>query len=161
MLALAERPAPIDIFCNETAISFKQVCESAGLGALDVIDYRPGTPRGLEGPHVALVGDAIKLQFALMAEADIHAILAQRLLQWEEGDDPLDRDDVIDAVSEVANMLAGSVKARVRKTDPTMRISLPIYIEGDVVDAGHGVDATMDFDIGGLKASLMIIIGGK
>ena len=92
-------------------------------------------PVGLEvaasmfGAHVPLVGDRQSYDLALVSSADGCQALARAILCAGSG--PALRDaEVADAVGEIVNMLAGTVKRRLSGLGAELALGLPIFLRG-------------------------------
>jgi hypothetical protein len=92
-------------------------------------------PVGLEaatamiGAHIPLVGAGQAFDLALVASADGCQALSRAILSMGPG--PALRDaDVADAVGEIVNMLAGSMKRGMSGLGADLALGLPIFIHG-------------------------------
>jgi hypothetical protein len=85
----------------------------------------------LFGAFVAVTSDVTCIQIGLLATVRGHGTLARTLLDL--GDDEVLGDaDKIDAVRELANVIAGGVKRGMICQDPGLRIGLPVFVHAAV-----------------------------
>lgn len=91
----------------------------------------PMEVRGLVGPHISLLGGPSALDIALVGTMDDCRRMAAAMLQ---SDDPsgLSEPDVADAVGEILNMFAGSMKRRMASTGVDLELGLPVFVVGHV-----------------------------
>jgi hypothetical protein len=81
------------------------------------------------GAHIPLVGTGQAFDLALVATADGCQALSRAILCMGPG--PALRDaEVADAVGEIVNMLAGSMKRGLSGTGADLTLGLPIFIHG-------------------------------
>jgi hypothetical protein len=81
------------------------------------------------GAHIPLVGSGQAFDLALVASSDGCQALARAILSMGPG--PALRDaEVADAVGEIVNMLAGSMKRCLSGVGPDLTLGLPIFIHG-------------------------------
>jgi len=92
-------------------------------------------PVGLEcaasmiGAHIPVIGAGQAFDLALVASADGCQALSRAILCM--GDGPALRDaEVADAVGEIVNMLAGSVKRRMAGQGADLVLGLPLFLHG-------------------------------
>jgi hypothetical protein len=107
---------------------------SLGFNDVEVVGTGAGLPQGLQSAYVALVGDDHNIQLGLVADPEACDQLARSLLLFEP-DDELCPDDMVDAVGEIANILGGGVKRRMIATDPTIKLGLPVFINGTIAQS--------------------------
>ena len=88
-------------------------------------------PDDLYGVYIPLLTERMALQLGILAARDVCTKLARSLMGLAEGD-PLDSDeDVLDAVGEVTNMVAGGVKVRLAERC-NINVGLPLALKGRV-----------------------------
>ena len=86
-------------------------------------------PKDLCGVYIPLLADGFSVQLGLLGRRDVCTQLAKSLLGMGP-DEPLDGDaDVFDAVGEVTNMVAGSVKVRAA-AHTNVTLGLPLALTG-------------------------------
>jgi len=100
----------------------------------------PGSdpPVDMYGVYLPLLCDGLRLQLGLLAERPVWAALARAFMGMEP-DEPLDSDeDVLDAIGEVANMVAGGIKVRVTDRG-RVSVGLPLALRGRVFPSAGSV----------------------
>ncbi len=91
-------------------------------------------PSDLCGVYIPLMNDSLAVNLGLLARRDVCGHLAKSLLGMTP-DEALDSDeDVFDAVGEIANLVAGDVKERVR-TAGNVTLGVPLALQGRVFPA--------------------------
>lgn len=80
-----------------------------------------------------------------------------RALLGSSPTDPFSRADMIDAVSEIVNMLAGSVKARVSRYASHAALGLPTFVHGPVEAPSQQVVDAVTIRIGTTIAQVVIV----
>ena len=114
-------------------------------------------PDDMSGSWVALVGNGTSVQVGLALSQDGCHALSRAFLRMSPDEGPLAEDDVIDALGEMANVIAGGVKRRMANLDPTTRLGLPIVVRGRV-EVGDRMSAAMaELQVGKTTAHLIIL----
>lgn len=131
----------------ETALG----CEFSIDSATDRIDGAD-----LTGCFIALAGEETSVQIGVASDGDGCQALAQSLLGEESA---LPEADVTDALGEIANILAGGVKKRMAGADPTMRLSLPLVLQGTLHVTEHQKLALIPVHFGEIPARLLVVRG--
>lgn len=104
---------------------------------------------------VALVGDEASLQVGFASDAEGCQSLARALLG---ADEPLPESDVVDAMGEIANIIGGGVKKRMRQ-DGGIHLGLPMVLHGRLkLTESHQV-AHLAIKVGVTDARLFVIRG--
>ena len=104
---------------------------SLGIDGLELLGWHEVPPTGMAGAYIALLGEDQTLQLAMLATPDGCADLSRLLLGLEPADEVSDT-DVADAVGELVNIVAGGVKQRMQDSAGTLRLGLPVFINGFV-----------------------------
>ena len=103
--------------------------------ALSIPSVAIKDPVGLEavttmiGAHIPLVGSGQAFDLGLISSAEGCQALSRAILQIGPGPD-LPARDVADAVGEIVNMLAGSMKRKLSGFGAHLTLGLPIFIHG-------------------------------
>jgi hypothetical protein len=93
-------------------------------------------PDDLYGVYVPLLTETMALQLGILAGRDVCAKLARSLV-GAEATEPLETDeDVLDAVGEVTNLVAGGVKVRLA-SECNINVGVPLALKGRVIPS-HG-----------------------
>ena len=126
------------------------------LGGATVEPCGAAVPRGLVGAYVGLVGDTAALQLGVVADHATCAALARALLCME-AEEQLSDEDMADAMNEVANIVGGGVKRRMVDIDPSLKLGLPVFING-FVQPTHALEtAAATVALGPYDAHLLIL----
>ena len=113
------------------------------------------------GAHVALVAEGIALQVGLITDQAGLVQLTSAMLGLTPGVDSLTPAEQKDALGELANMLAGGIKARMNKVHPDMRLGLPMVIRGPVRPAGAALCMNALRGLGSVPVRLVLIYDEK
>ena len=89
-------------------------------------------PEGLMGSYIALIGEETAIEIGLVSDNEGCCSLARALLGMDADDEDLPEEDIADALGELVNMLAGGIKKRIGEKDASMRIGLPMMVQGKV-----------------------------
>lgn len=88
-------------------------------------------PDQLMGALIPIVSELAPVQIGLFAD-EVGCDHMARALLYAAPTDPLKRAEMIDAMCELANMLAGSVKARVARYATHAALGLPTFVHGPI-----------------------------
>jgi len=95
----------------------------------------PGVVAGLVGAHIPMLGGPSALEIALVGTPEHCRALAAAILQTEPS--TLSEAETADAVGEIVNMLAGSVKRRMSSEGVDLELGLPLFIVGHVASTSQ------------------------
>lgn len=95
----------------------------------------PGEADGLVGAHIPMLGGPDTLELALVGTPENCRAIAAAILQSTPSS--LSEAETADAVGEIVNMLAGSVKRRMATTGVDLELGLPLFIVGHVASTSH------------------------
>jgi len=129
---------------------------SLGWEGAKVIDNAGSLPVGMSGSHIALIGDIESAQVGIVASEEGCGVLARTILGMEPGDD-LDEADMADAIAEVINIVAGGVKSRMIAIDPSIKLGLPVYIQGRVMATPQQERIVSVIELGPIEARLVVL----
>jgi hypothetical protein len=118
---------------------------------------RENPPPGTAGAYLSLVGPSGGVQIGLASSPDGCQMLSRAMLSLEPGAGPLGAEEVADAVSEIVNILAGAVKARVRDRLPTLQLGLPTFFHGPAQPTEKLGVAVAEVQIGEVIAALLLL----
>ena len=142
------------------ANSFKSVSATMGFDTCEVADGGKTVEDGLGGAFAPLVGQNATMQLGIMATPVGQEAVARVVLQMEP-DEEIDHDCISDAMGELANCVVGQMKVAMRKVDPTLKIGLPVFIEGKVEDIGGAEQAVLKVQLNGVAVSLVVVAKGS
>ena len=148
----------IEDWVDVTGRSAKAVAGEMGFRACQILGAERVLPKGLAGAFIPLVGQSASLQLGVLSTKVGQEGLARVVLQMEPGD-VIDTEDVTDAVGELSNCLVGRIKREMRKVDPSLKIGLPVFIEGSVQDTGSSDFRTLGAIMNDIRVSILIIVG--
>jgi hypothetical protein len=83
----------------------------------------------LIGAHIPLIGGGEALEMALVSSAEGCEVLTRAILGVTAGPAPRDV-EIVDAIGEIVNMLAGGMKRRLAKHGAHLALGLPIFVRG-------------------------------
>lgn len=131
----------------ETAAAAARAIASDALGA-SAVDWSGASHEALPddvcGIYIPLLMDRLALQLGVLADRAVCGELASALL----GGDAVEADeDVFDAVGEIANLVAGELKARL-PDQTNVRVGLPLAMKGVAIPLGgsHSLHGVMTLD---------------
>ncbi len=135
-------------------------------GAVDVFDQAlslRGRPLdqgelapGSVGALIPIVSAMSPVQIGVFSDEPSCERLARALL-YAAPTDPLTRAEMIDAMCEIANMLAGSVKARVAGYATHAALGLPTFVHGPVEAASSTAVDVVPIAVDDLTAFVVIV----
>lgn len=108
----------------------------------------------ITGCFVALAGIKSSVLIGIASERTACQLLAQAFLCEEQ---PLSPEDVNDALGEIANIVAGWVKRQVSEADPSIRLGLPLVMEGRLPPTEHQQVLHVDVAIKDIDAKLVLV----
>src|SRR5262249_17035384 len=136
----------------------RDVATSAlGFDGVRVIGRRPTMSRSLQGAYIALVSDRAALQFGIVSDEPGCAALGRALLGMTPADPRLGRAEIVDGLGEIVNIVAGATKNRLVARDASIRIGLPIFINGYVGASPHLETEVAAASIGPVSVELLAI----
>jgi CheY-specific phosphatase CheX len=136
---------------NEFAVSM------LGVEGVRVVEPLPKIPPSGGTALISLVSESLAVKIGVSLEDRACQDLARGLLGMspEEGDLP--DDEVADALSEVANIVAGQVKSFIAGRVSGVNIGLPIFIRGELCPAADTQSVVMAVRIGEIPATLVVL----
>jgi hypothetical protein len=121
-------------------------------------------PVGLEcasamiGAHIPLIGGGQAFDLALVASGDGCQALSRAILGASIGTALRDA-EVADAVGEIVNMLAGSVKRRMAGLGAELELGLPLFLHGYIQPTDRLAVLTLPTRFGTIET--MVLIAGQ
>jgi len=129
---------------------------SLGFTTSRVVGKWDKLPNDMAGSWVALVGQGAAVQVGIASSLDGCYALARAFLRMGDGDE-IAEDDVVDALGEMANVIAGGVKRRMAKLDSSTRLGLPIVVRGRVELGDRLAPAVAEVTMGKIVAHLIVL----
>lgn len=112
----------------------------------------------LIGAHIPLVGGGKAFDLSLVSSPEGCRSLARAILYMAEGAALRDA-EVADAVGEIVNMLAGSVKRRLSNQCADLVLGLPLFIHGYIEPSDRLQVIALPTQFG--KIETMVVIAGQ
>jgi CheY-specific phosphatase CheX len=106
---------------------------------------------------IALVSDSASVQLGIASTKEGCQALARALLAMDPDEEDLPEEDVADAIGEVANIVAGQVKSAMSDTDASLRIGLPLFVQGKVDYSDEVESAVADLNIGPVPVTFIVL----
>ncbi|HEY3216106.1 MAG TPA: chemotaxis protein CheX [Candidatus Eisenbacteria bacterium] len=110
---------------------------------------------GRPGVYIAIFSESASLHVGLTTTPDGCRVLARSLLGLRESAS-LSDGEVVDAVSELVNIVAGKVKSRLAEHDSSLRLGLPLFVQGQIQVTELMERATADVRIGPVDCQLQV-----
>lgn len=92
---------------------------------------RVEAPPKQPGAFITLISDENAIQVGITTSLEGCGEMARALMCYEDGEE-LDPSELIDALGEMANILAGSMKTRMNDRDSKLQLGLPVFVDGYV-----------------------------
>lgn len=135
----------------------KEVAEGfLGLDS-ELVTQEVGVCQPSSGAYIAVAGKRSTRHLGLVCDEQGRQILAEAMLCVGDDDDPLDKEDVTDAVGEVMNIIAGGIKQRLLDRDPSLKLGIPIFVEGRAHSPIHCQGGQAEVLLGQVAAKLVIL----
>lgn len=146
----------------ETALAATNEVAQASLACegIHLKGHDPATPEHPVGAYIPLIAGDDALHLGILASAEGCRSLSNALLGTEEGGEELPEGDVVDAVAEIANMIAGCMQRKLADEIPVVELGIPIFIRGEVVTE-HFETASASVGIGDVCASVLVVRKGR
>ena len=107
------------------------------------------------GVYIAILCDSASMHVGLTTSPEGCRVLARSLLGLRESAELADK-EVVDAVSELVNIVAGKVKSRLAERDGSLRLGLPLFIQGEIQVTAQMEKATAEVRIGPVDCQLQV-----
>ena len=114
---------------------------------------RDDAPR--PGAYIAILGEGGSMHLGITATAEGCRTLARSLLGYHPTQDITDQESG-DSVSELMNIIAGKVKSRVSERDHTLRLGLPMFIQGRIQETGSMERQASEIQVGPVTCQLLV-----
>jgi hypothetical protein len=112
--------------------------------------------------YISVLSESNSMHLGLSAGMQGCRTLARAFLGIREKDG-ISEKDVVDAMSEILNILAGKVKSRLGPRDGSLRLGLPIFLVGQIQVTANMDRAVCDVEMGPVPCQLLVFKnrGGK
>ena len=146
----------IDNWLDAALKSAEESASALGIDGLERGDRSTKASPELFGALVSVTSDATCIQVGVLGTPGGHAAVARTMLGVGESDG-LDEADVVDAVRELANVIAGGLKRDMIERDPGLRIGLPVFTHG-ALEATPSLDlALQHLRVSGESLALVVL----
>ncbi len=115
----------------------------------------PGSRGARPGAYIAILCDSASMHVGLTTSPEGCRTLARGLLGMRESVELADK-EVVDAVSELLNIVAGKVKSRLAERDTSLRLGLPLFVQAEIQITEHMERATADVKVGPVGCQLQV-----
>jgi CheY-specific phosphatase CheX len=119
-----------------------------------ISDQHP--PRVTMGALIPFVGDMSPVQIGLFSDEAGCQRIARALL-YAGPDDPLSKSEMVDAISEIVNILSGTIKGRVARYATHAALGLPAFVMGPIEPTSGQVIDTVNLSVDGAVAQVVIV----
>lgn len=154
--------ASIDIWLDELISAAEEVATSAlGFEVSTLVNKDKPSNEDLRGSYLAMVGDEQTVQLGIAVKPEDSIPLARALMCMEPEDGDLSDEEIIDALGEMVNILAGGLKTRMDGRAPPMVIGMPLVMQGHVEVPNRASIARALVDWGGIEAQLLVYVQSK
>lgn len=130
--------------------------DALGLSGCTLAGVANERPPGAYGSYISLVSDTQSLELGLISSREGCGVLSRALLCMEP-EDELSEEDLADAMGEVINIVGGGVKTRMVEHDGSLKIGLPLIIDGSIEPTDHVEEVIATAMIGEVEIHLLIM----
>jgi hypothetical protein len=127
--------------------------QALGLGCR-VVDT-PSSTTAMMGALIPISSDMAPVQIGLFG-SEVACMRLARALLGNGPDDAMSRADMIDAMREIVNMFAGSVKARVARYATHAALGLPTFVNGSIEATHQQVVDRISVTVDDFEAQIVI-----
>lgn len=104
-----------------------------GMSGAEVISKHNKMPDSGNAAYISVVGEKSAVQIGVGASPENVQILVKALMGMGPDEEDLCADEVTDAFSEIANILAGQVKTVIgKKSNIVVNLGIPMFIRGEL-----------------------------
>lgn len=130
-----------------------------GFDDFEILGEDKSLPVNQEAAFVALIGDTTSVQVGIASNMEGCQALSRALLGMEPDEPDLESSEVADALSEIANILAGQVKIVMAEFDGNLKIGIPIFLSGKIEQSDKIEKLVADVKLGGIPVKLIVMMG--
>lgn len=105
--------------------------------------------------YISVLSESNSMHLGLSASMQGCRTLTRAFLGVREKDG-ISEKDVVDAMSEILNILAGKVKSRLASRDGSLKLGLPIFLVGQIQVTANMERAVSDVDMGPVPCQLLV-----
>ena len=107
------------------------------------------------GAYISVLSESNSMHLGLSASMQGCRTLTRAFLGIREKDG-ISEKDVVDAMSEILNILAGKVKSRLSPRDGSLKLGLPIFLVGQIQVTANMDRAAGDVEMGPVSCQLLV-----
>lgn len=144
----------LEDWIEATAASVVELTAAIGVGTCAQSAVPLLGPSEPSGAYIPLVGARISVQVGLQSDDEGCRAMSKALLDMT--DDELAPDIVKDATCEIVNMLAGLVKRRMLHLDSSLRLGLPVFVQGHIRAGSGTISSGLHFRAGAVPLSAIV-----
>lgn len=126
------------------------------LQGFEVLERSDSIPEGMPGSFIPLVAERESVQVGIVSSQRGCEQLARSLMQLRE-DETLAPNDLADALSEAANILAGYVKRNMQDHLNPLQLGLPLFVNGHLETSDRLRAAVTRVRMGEVEAALIVL----
>lgn len=149
-----EGPLTAENLAKVAVESAAALSPALGLVPCQVVAHLKTSPPGLTGMAVRIEGQKVTVVIGVLSNAAGRSQIARALFQLETNQEAA-MNDQDDAIGELANVLAGRIKAATAAADATMRLTPPEKVTGEAF-AGYARVSVIRVSFGSIPAALVI-----
>jgi CheY-specific phosphatase CheX len=105
--------------------------------------------------YVAILGERCSMHLGISSSMDGCRAIVRALLGMRQKD-AISDDEVVDGMSEILNIAAGKVKSRMVVRDGSLKLGLPIFVQGQVGLGESTERASIDVMVGPVPCKLLV-----
>ena len=148
------------IEAQEWLDTFIEVAREFAAGSLRFDGAAPtelGSMRSATNPgaYISVLSESNSMHLGLSASMQGCRTLTRAFLGIREKDG-ISEKDVVDAMSEILNILAGKVKSRLASRDGSLKLGLPIFLVGQIQVTKNMDRAVGDVELGPVSCQLLV-----
>ena len=107
------------------------------------------------GAYIAIHGDGTSIHLGITSSPEGCRAIARGLLGAHRSTE-LSDPEVVDGLSEVLNIVAGTVKSKMISQDPTLQLGLPMFMVGEIQTPEGTEKASTVARLGPVECELMV-----
>lgn len=134
----------------------QECVDTLGYGEMVVGEFLLAPPTQNMGAYISLVGDTESIELGVVADHAGCQRLAGVMLGLEEEDGPIPESELGDAMGELLNMIAGTVKTQLREHGLSVRLGLPMFCRGQVEVSKGSQHRYFDVKIGDVETVCVV-----
>jgi len=138
--------------------AFAEVAARAlGLDPVEVERRLEEPPTPYQGAYLGLLAARGAIQVGVASDEAGCQALSRGLLGLPEGEPPLCAAELADALCEIANIVAGGFKGRVRETTGSLAMGLPVFFRGPAQPTDHTAVRVAVLRAGAVRVALLLM----